>query len=129
MRLAPSRLTPINPLAPGLLLRLEGAALLAVAVGFYVQQGGHWLMLLALLLAPDLAALGYLAGPRLGSALYNLAHTTVLPLALLAGSFLSGWAVGLLLAAIWLAHIGMDRLLGYGLKYATGFKDTHLSRV
>jgi hypothetical protein len=33
------------------------------------------------------------------------------------------------MALIWLAHIGMDRMLGYGLKYSGGFKDTHLGRL
>ena len=33
------------------------------------------------------------------------------------------------LGLIWLAHIGMDRAIGYGLKYPTNHKDTHLQRV
>jgi hypothetical protein len=32
-------------------------------------------------------------------------------------------------ALIWFAHISMDRTVGYGLKYPTSFKDTHLERV
>jgi hypothetical protein len=119
----------MNLLAPRPLLHLEGAALLAAAVAVYFAQGGGWLMFVVLLLAPDLAAIGYLANVRVGSALYNLAHTTTLPLALLLVAFLTGAPLGVSLALIWLAHIGLDRLLGYGLKYPTTFKDTHLNRV
>jgi hypothetical protein len=129
--IAPEHAAPglLRLLAPGALLRVEGAALLAAAVAFYFVQGGGWLPFVLLLLVPDLAALGYLANARVGSALYNLAHTTTLPLALLAGGLLTGATTAALVAAIWLTHIGMDRLLGYGLKYPTTFKDTHLGRV
>lgn len=114
---------------PSLLLRLEGGALLAAATIFYFASGGHWLLFLALLLAPDLAMIGFLGGPRLGSLIYNLAHTTTLPLVVLVAALLTGLTPGLLLAAIWLAHIGLDRLAGYGLKYPTAFRDTHLGRI
>lgn len=114
---------------PGWLLRLEGGALLIAAAVGYFAAGGHWLAFLALLLAPDLAMIGYLAGPRAGSIAYNVAHTTTLPLLLLVGSWLAGQPLGLLAAAIWLTHIGLDRLIGYGLKYPSGFRDTHLDRV
>ncbi len=73
--------------------------------------------------------LGYLAGARIGAAGYNLAHNYVPPLLLAAYGLGAGQPFALQLAAIWLAHIGMDRLLGYGLKYPTVFQDTHLQRV
>ena len=114
---------------PGRLLRLEGGALLIAAIIGYFATGGHWLAFLVLLLAPDLAMIGYLAGPRIGSIAYNLAHTTTLPLLLLVGSWLAGQPLGVLAVAIWLAHIGLDRLIGYGLKYPGGFRETHLDRV
>ncbi len=56
-------------------------------------------------------------------------HTYALPLALAALGVLAGWDTAVQLALVWGAHIGMDRMLGYGLKYRTGFKDTHLQRV
>ncbi len=114
---------------PSLLLRIEGAVLLVGALWAYGTQGSNWWLFAALLLAPDLAMLGYLAGTGIGAAGYNLVHNYVPPV-LLAGY--GGWAgqpFALQLAAIWLAHIGMDRLLGYGLKYPTVFQDTHLQRV
>jgi hypothetical protein len=114
---------------PRVLLRLEGAAVLALAVAGYRASGGSWWLFALLLLAPDLAALGYLAGSRAGAATYNLVHTYVLPLALLGYGLWGTSPLALSLALIWLAHIGMDRAVGYGLKYATAFKDTHLGRV
>jgi Domain of unknown function (DUF4260) len=114
---------------PGVLLRLEGLALFAGAIVLYAQLGQSWWMFGLLLLAPDLAAIGYLAGARAGSAAYNMAHTWSLPLLLGLASMLLGAQLGLALALIWLAHIGMDRTVGYGLKYSDSFKHTHLSEV
>ena len=116
-------------LLPGRLLRLEGLALFAGALIVYFDQGFGWLLLVVLVLVPDLSFAGYLAGPRAGSWIYNAAHTTLGPIALGAVLVLSNTDWCIQLALIWLAHIGLDRLLGYGLKYPTAFKDTHLSRV
>ena len=129
---------PCAPLAParGLVtggvrtvLRLEGFAAFAAAVAFYAQAKFSWPAFAFLFLAPDLAMLAYLAGPRAGAIAYDLAHTYVLALALT----LVGFFVALPAAAagglIWIAHIGFDRALGYGLKYPTGFGDTHLGRI
>ncbi len=114
---------------PAALLRAEGLALFASAVVLYVHGDFALWPLIVFALAPDLAALGYLAGPRTGAIAYDAAHTTVAPLALGAAGVIwdVGWPVQV--ALIWAAHIGADRLLGYGLKYTTGFKDTHLQRV
>jgi len=111
-----------------MLLRAEGVALLAGATVFYVATGASWWLFALLFLAPDLSMLGYLAGPRAGAAAYNAAHATLVPIAL----GLLGWAAVpalVPLALVWLAHIGFDRALGYGLKYASGFGDTHLGRI
>ena len=95
----------------------------------YLEFGGNPLALLPLLIAPDLSMVGYLAGPRLGALTYNLAHNLVVALAVLA----IGWFVPVaplaLAGAILLAHVGMDRTLGYGLKLPTDFRDTHLGRI
>jgi hypothetical protein len=114
---------------PGGLLRLEGLALFAGALVVYFDQGFGWLLLVVLFLAPDLSFAGYLAGPRVGAWAYNSLHTTIGPIALVAVGVLADIDWCLQLALIWLAHIGLDRLLGYGLKYPTAFKDTHLQRV
>jgi hypothetical protein len=82
-----------------------------------------------LFLDPDLSFAGYLAGPRMGAWVYNTVHTTIGPIALAVIGVLwnTDWCVQL--ALILLAHIGLDRLLGYGLKYPTAFKDAHLHKV
>ena len=114
---------------PRLLLHLEGAAVLAGSLALYFHEGFGWLPLLLLALAPDLAMIGYAAGERVGAAAYDLAHNDVLPIALGVVGVLGGRDLAVQLALIWLAHIGVDRLLGYGLKYPGSFKDTHLQRV
>lgn len=116
-------------LAPGVLLRMEGAVLALVAVSLFARTGTTWWLFALLLLAPDLGLLGYLAGARIGAASYNLTHALVLPG--LVGAW--GWWIGsstpVAVALIWIAHIGVDRMVGYGLKYETDFRDTHLQRV
>jgi hypothetical protein len=114
---------------PKFLLRLEGVAVATVAAAAYYALGGPlWLFLLGAL-APDLAMLGYLGGTRLGSVTYNAAHTYVGPLALASVGLLAAVPVVVLVSLVWVAHIGVDRAVGYGLKYPTGFEDTHLGRV
>jgi Domain of unknown function (DUF4260) len=108
------------------ILRLEGAAAFAGAIALYAHAGFSWPLFALLILAPDLAMLPYLIGPRAGAAAYNLAHTYVLALPLALVGFWLASPVASALGLIWIAHIGMDRMLGYGLKYASGFRDTHL---
>ena len=111
------------------LLRAEGAAALGAAVLVWGAAGGNWLLLPLLILVPDVSVIGYLRGPRIGAIAYNLVHNFALPLMLA----LAGWwyqIPGLFLAgSLLLAHVGLDRLLGYGLKYPTSFTDTHLGRI
>jgi hypothetical protein len=114
---------------PAALLRIEEAILLILTLFAYQHLHASWLLFAILFLAPDLFMLGYLANPRLGAATYNLAHTLTLPLTLLLTSYLKHWPVALAISLIWTAHIAIDRLLGYGLKYPTIFKDTHLQHI
>jgi hypothetical protein len=111
------------------LLRLEGAAALSASLVLYFHLDFGWLLLVVLAFAPDVSFAGWLAGPRVGAATYNVAHTYVLPLVLGTIGAVGGYETAQQIALIWIAHIGMDRLLGYGLKYPTAFKDTHLARV
>lgn len=113
---------------PRMLLHLEGLAVLMAALVLYGRVSGEWGVFILLLLTPDLSALGYLAGVRVGSITYNAAHFYADPIVLGVVSLLGGWSLGVSLALIWFAHIGLDRLLGYGLKYPTNFKDTHIGR-
>ena len=114
---------------PRTYLRLEGLAVFAASLLFYRWRIDPWTTFLLLFLVPDLSMLGYLAGPAVGARLYNVAHNYVGPL------FLACWSIGLgvehyvMYALIWTAHIGFDRMLGFGLKYPTAFADTHLGRL
>jgi Domain of unknown function (DUF4260) len=114
---------------PAILLRLEGAALLAAASFAYARLGGEWRWFAYLFFAPDLSFLAYLAGPRVGAVAYNGAHTTIVPLIVGALGVVLKEPFMTQIAAIHLAHIGFDRALGYGLKYGTAFADTHLGRI
>lgn len=109
-------------------LKAEGLAVFALSSLVYFLSGAPWWLYLVLILAPDLAMLGYLAGPTAGARIYNLAHTYIAPAILFViGAILASPAIAV--AVIWCAHIGMDRMMGYGLKYPTAFADTHLGAI
>jgi len=112
-----------------LFLKLEYAALLVAALIAYYEFAGNWLLFALLILAPDLSMLGYLAGPRIGAWCYNVAHAWLTALAIL----LAGWLLNsdstIAVALILIAHICVDRTMGYGLKHESGFKDTHMGRI
>ena len=114
---------------PHLLLRLEGLAVAAAAVVLYFHEDFGWILFVALILAPDLSFAGYAFGPKVGSIAYDAVHTELFAVALGTVGVGADSDAATKIALIWLAHIGADRLLGYGLKYPTAFKDTHLSRV
>ena len=130
---AASAMTGVEPgsflARPGALLRIEGGVLLAMSVLLYWVNGGSWVLFALLILAPDVSALGYLIGAKVGTAAYNSVHNYALPAGLAAFGVLAGSPLAVGVALVWFAHIGMDRLVGYGLKYTSGFKDTHLDRV
>jgi hypothetical protein len=111
------------------LLRLEGLALFAGMTLLYAVWGGSWWVYALLFLVPDVSFAAYLAGPRTGAIIYNAAHSYMAPMALMTTGFATDSPLTLSIAMIWLAHIGIDRALGYGLKYSTGFGYTHLGRI
>lgn len=114
---------------PKTMLHIESLALLIATLVAYQQLGYSGWLLLALLFVPDASMVGYLANERIGSITYNVVHTFLGPLTLLGVGFVGEWELGVSIALIWVAHIALDRTLGYGLKYPTAFKDTHLQRV
>jgi len=118
---------PFRPIS--ILLRLEGAVLLLLGVLGYALTHDGWLPFVVLILAPDLSMLGYAAGPRWGSVAYNAVHTITLPAVVVAYGLGVAAPLAVSIGGVWIAHIGLDRLIGYGLKYASGFQDTHLNRV
>jgi hypothetical protein len=111
------------------LLRLEGLTLFAGMTLLYAVWGGSWWVYAILFLAPDLSFAAYLAGPKVGAIAYNAAHSYMAPMALMTAGFATPSPLVLSIAMIWLAHIGIDRALGYGLKYSAGFGFTHLGRI
>lgn len=111
------------------LLRLEGLALLLGMLLLYWNLEGSWWVFALLFLAPDVSFLAYLADARAGALAYNAAHSYLLPAALMITGFAFASPLTLAIATIWLAHIGFDRALGYGLKYSAGFAFTHLGRI
>ena len=113
--------------APRLILRLEAAAVMACSLAAYARMGEGWLLFAVLFLVPDLSMLGYLGGRKLGAASYNAAHSYLIPVALGVAGLVLARPLLVGIALIWAAHIGFDRLLGYGLKYQTAFGHTHLS--
>ena|SRR5690349_16166310 len=114
---------------PGVLLRLEGVLLLLVSLIAFHRSGGNWILFALLVLVPDLFMLGYLLNVRIGAVIYNIGHTLALPLIAGCAVIYAGSYELLPFVFIWSAHIAMDRMLGYGLKYPTYFRDTHLQRV
>jgi Domain of unknown function (DUF4260) len=111
------------------LLRLEGLTLFLGMTLLYAVWGGAWWVYLILFLVPDLSMAAYLAGPKVGAIVYNAAHSYMMPMTLMVTGFGMESPLTLSIAMIWLAHIGVDRALGFGLKYATGFGFTHLGRI
>jgi hypothetical protein len=111
------------------LLRLEGLTLFVGMTLLYAVWDGSWWVYAILFLAPDLSFLGYLAGARPGAMLYNAAHSYLAPMALITSGLALASPLVLSVAMIWLAHIGFDRALGFGLKYFAGFSFTHLGRI
>jgi len=112
-----------------IILRLEGLAALAAASAAYFATGGNPWLYAALFFLPDLSFAAYGLNPRLGAAVYNAAHSYLLPVVLGALGWLFGVELGWQIALILVAHIGFDRALGYGLKYAAAFNRTHLGAI
>lgn len=113
---------------PKFLLRIEGLVLFIIATVLYFRFDGGMAMYFILFLFPDLAFIAYAINSKIGSIVYNIMHTYLLPGLLV----LFGLAYGMIflyIALIWFAHIGIDRALGLGLKYPNKFKNTHFTKV
>lgn len=111
------------------LLRLEGLAVAVVSAVLFARTGASWWLFAALWLVPDLSMMGYLAGACWGARSYNAVHSYVVPGVLALSALLPHAHAILPIALIWVSHIGVDRLMGYGLKYSDGFGWTHLGRL
>jgi hypothetical protein len=115
---------------PRRILRSEGVVLVAAALAaYFTGLDEPWWLVPVLLFVPDAFMIGYARSNRVGAWLYNLAHSTPAPAVLGLVATLAGRSLAQGVALVWLAHIGMDRALGYGLKYESDFRDTHLGRI
>jgi Domain of unknown function (DUF4260) len=110
-------------------LRLEAFVVFAGAVLVWIALDGGWASFALMFFLPDLSFAAYLLGSRVGSMVYNLTHSYAIPAVLaITGAALDQASV-ILAGSLWTAHIGFDRALGFGLKYPTGFSDTHLGQI
>ena len=107
-------------------LRSEAAVLLIGSLIAFSHTREPWWLFAAFLFVPDFSCAGYLQGNRVGAFLYNVAHATPLPAVLIALGYFQRSPLAEALGLVWIVHIGVDRLLGYGLKYADSFQHTHL---
>lgn len=114
---------------PRRLLHIEGACIFALTLWFYQSGGYKWWIFAVLFLTPDLAMLGYLKDVKLGTICYNAVHTLSVPVVVLLIGLVGVAPRCIPYALIWISHIALDRMLGFGLKYPTAFKDTHFQRV
>jgi hypothetical protein len=114
---------------PNYLLRAEGVAVAVAALAIYFYADYPWWLLLVLALVPDISFLGFAVSPRVGTVTYNAAHTLVAPVLVGAVGVVAEVDLAVQVALIWLTHIGVDRSIGYGLKYPSAFRDTHIQRV
>jgi len=111
------------------LLHLEGLAVFVAALYFYYYTNGNWWFFAVLILFPDVSMIGYLINKKLGAMTYNLVHNYLLAMALIFISLISQNIIFIHLGLILAAHVGMDRMLGFGLKYPYKFKETHMQKV
>ncbi len=110
-------------------LRIEGVAVLLLCLYLYQIFGFSWLLFAMLFFCPVLAFFAYLINSKTGAIAYNIAHSYISPILMCFAYFISDIEVLKLVGVVWLAHIGFDRMLGYGLKYSKGFSYTHLGVV
>ncbi|MBI5636338.1 MAG: DUF4260 domain-containing protein [Nitrospinae bacterium] len=109
--------------------RIESLFIFVLACAVYFHYGFSWILFFFLILAPDIFFAGYLINPKIGARVYNIGHIYAAPVILLSLHYSAGMPQALPISIIWIAHIAFDRVLGFGLKYESGFKDTHLGKI
>lgn len=126
-----ARVHPVDAVSgkPRIWLRLEGLVVLVGSIALFATTQQPWWLVPVLILLPDICAAGYVSGSRVGALAYNIGHTYLLPAAVSGVGLATDRPLCLAIGLLWFAHIGMDRFAGYGLKYDTDFKDTHLGRL
>lgn len=110
-------------------LKLEGFMLAALMVVLTYKSGTSLWFLIVTFLVFDISAIGYIKNKKVGAAIYNFGHSTILPSAILIAGILTNNHTVQIWSFAWLFHIGIDRTMGYGLKHKTSFKHTHLGSI
>jgi hypothetical protein len=121
---------------PKIILKLESLAMVIFAGLIYYQMNefmylnfSRFYLIILVWLSIDISMAGYLVNKKLGAFTYNLIHNYALSLVfLITGAFFQNFDV-ISIGLILMIHVGIDRLLGFGLKYSSGFKDTHIQKV
>ncbi|GAB2760291.1 DUF4260 domain-containing protein [Salinimicrobium soli] len=110
-------------------LKLEEVAMLLLGIYVFGFTKYAWWVFPVFFLAPDIGMIGYAFGNRAGAFFYNLLHHKGLAIMIyLAGFFFASHLLQII-GVIIFSHAAFDRLLGYGLKYESGFKFTHLGEI
>ncbi len=109
--------------------KAESFFIFALACAVYHHFGFSWVLFFSLILVPDIFFAGYLINPKIGARVYNIGHVYAAPVILIAVHYLARLPLALPVSIIWIAHIAFDRVLGFGLKHESGFKDTHLGKI
>jgi hypothetical protein len=114
---------------PRWFLRLDGLVLLAASVVLFAAQHVAWWIYPALVLVPDVSMVGYLANTRTGALLYNVGHSYLAPAIVVLAGWRTSSPLAIACGVIWLGHVGLDRAMGFGLKYDDAFTSTHLGPI
>lgn len=113
------------------IIKLEEAAMTLGAMyvlSFHMLGLPAWLWCI-LFFIPDISFIGYYLNNRFGARLYNLFHHKGIAIALAFFGYIFSNEMLIATGILLFAHASFDRILGYGLKYETGFKDTHLGSL
>ena len=111
------------------IVHFEGLVVFIASIYAYSLYEFSWIIFWVFLLAPDLSMLAYGINKHVGANIYNLFHTYIISILIVIIGAYFKIDIVIMIGLIWTAHIGMDRMFGYGLKYETDFKDTHIQRL
>lgn len=112
-----------------LMLNIEGLAVAVFSVLAFFYLGGVWWIFVVGFFAIDVSMIGYVWNNKIGAFVYNFFHIYPWSLVLIFLGMFMGELIYTQLGFVWMFHIGLDRAVGYGLKYSKGFNETHLKRL
>ncbi|MDX1462342.1 MAG: DUF4260 domain-containing protein [Marinirhabdus sp.] len=110
-------------------LKIEELGLFVLGICAFSTLPFAWWWFLVLLLTPDIGMLGYLVNNKVGAFTYNMFHHRAVAVAFIIFGYFYANEIILLIGVMLFSHIAFDRMFGYGLKYPSGFKDTHLGKI